>query len=113
MDFLVALPRTQRGRDSFIVVVDRFTKMAHFMAYHKTDDASHFGDLYFKEIIRLHGVSRTIVSDRDTKFLSHLWRRLWHLLETKLLYSNTCHPQSDGQIEITNRILSTLLRTLV
>jgi len=74
-----------------MVVVDRFSKMAHFVAYHKADNVSHVVDLYFKEIITLHGVPRTIVTDRDTKFLSHFWRSLWHLLGTKLLYSTTYH----------------------
>ena len=59
-----------------MVVVDRFTKMAPFVAYHKTDDATYVADLYFKKIIRPHGVPNTIMSDKDTKFLSHFWRSL-------------------------------------
>jgi hypothetical protein len=103
----------QRGGDSIFMVVDHLSKMSHFIPCHKSDNASYVANLFFTKIVRLHGVSNTIVSDRDTKFLSHFWRTLCLKLGTKLLFSTTCHPQTDGQTEVVNHTFSTMLRDVL
>lgn len=113
LDFVVGLPRTQRQKDSIMVVVDWFSKMSHFMPCAKTYDASQVSCIYFVEIVRLHGVPKSLTSNRDVKFVSHFWRTTWKRLGSWLNSSRSHHPQSYGQTEVTNRSLENLLRSLV
>ena len=102
-----------KGHDFILVVVDMFSKMIHFIPCNKTNDASHVAKLFFREVVKLHGLPSAIVSDRKVKFVSYFWNTLWKLFGTTLTFSYAFHSQTNGQIEIVNCSLGDMLRCLV
>jgi hypothetical protein len=110
MDFIVGLPRTRDGYDSIWVIVDRLTKVAHFIPVKTTYTGAKLAELYMSRIVCLHGVPKKIMSDRGTQFTSRFWGKLHESLDTKLNFSSAYHPQTDGQIERTNQIIEDMLR---
>jgi hypothetical protein len=110
MDFITGLSRTKSGYDSIWVVVDRLTKVAHFIPVKTTYTSARLAKIYMNRIVCLHGVPKSIVSDRGTQFTSHFWRQLHESLGTRLEFSTSFHPQTDGQTERVNQILEDMLR---
>ena len=110
MDFIVGLPRTRDGYDSIWVIVDRLTKVAHFIPVKTTYSGAQLAELYMSRIVCLHGVPKKIVSDQGTQFTSRFWKRLHESMDTKLNFGSAYHPQTDGQAERTNQVLEDMLR---
>jgi hypothetical protein len=96
MDFIVGLPRTAKGYDSIWVIIDRLTKIAHFLPVKVKYTVATYAELYIARILSLHGVPKTIVSDHGPQFVSKFWEELHKSLGTKLLHSSAYHPQSSG-----------------
>ena len=94
LDFVVGLPRSPSGKDAIWVVIDRLTNVAHFVPIKTTNSASDLIPLYIKEVVRLHGVPKSIVSNRDSKFVSNFWKSLHSALGTGLDLSTAFHPQT-------------------
>ena len=101
MDFVVGLPKTQKGHDLIWVIVDRLTKSAHFLAVKNTYTVAQYAQMYLDSIVALHGVPVSIVSDRGSQFTSRFWQKLQKAFGTKLDFSTAFHPQKNGQSERT------------
>ncbi|XP_061367196.1 uncharacterized protein LOC133310303 [Gastrolobium bilobum] len=99
MDFVVGFPRTQARFDSIWVIVNRLTKFAHFLPVRVNFSMEKLAKLYVDEIVRLHGIPVSIVSDRDPKFISRFWGALQQAFGTQLRLSTAYHPQTDGDKE--------------
>jgi hypothetical protein len=110
MDFIVGLPCTQAGYDSIWVIVDRLTKVAHFIPFKMTYSGAKLAELYMSRIMCLHGVPKKIRSNRGSQFTSKFWEKLHESMDTKLNFISAYHPQTDGQTERTNQILEDMLR---
>jgi hypothetical protein len=96
MDFIVGLLRTQSRYDSIWVIVDRLTKVAHFIPVKTTYSGLQLAELYMSRTVCLHGVLKKIVSDRGTQFTLRFWERLHETLETQLRFNSAYHPQTNG-----------------
>ena len=113
MDLITQLPRTQTGYDAIFVVVCRFTKMVHYIPCVTAVSAPQLATLFFREVVKHHGMPLSIVSDRDPRFTSLFWQSLWKTWGTKLAMSTAYHPQTDGQTERANRTLEDMIRHYV
>jgi transposase InsO family protein len=112
MDFVVGLPESE-GFNAIWVVVDRLTKMRHLVPCTDTVDGKKLGEMYVKEVFRLHGLPETIVSDRGPQFASEFWRHICDRLGIERRLSTAFHPQSDGQTERVNAVMEQYLRNFV
>jgi hypothetical protein len=109
----VITPRTGKKHDSFMVVVDKLTKAAHFIPLKTTHRARDVADIFLKEVAHFHGIPKTIVSNRDPKFTSNFWKGLFKRFRTNLNFSTMYHPESDAQTERVNRVIEDMLRMYV
>jgi hypothetical protein len=113
MDLITQLPLTRSGFDAVFVVVDKCSKMIHVIPTTTTVTAPELANLFFREIVRHHGLPASIISDRDPRFTSSFWSALWSRLGTQLAMSTAYHPQADGQTERANRTIEDMLRAYV
>ncbi|GKA90694.1 putative ribonuclease H-like domain-containing protein [Tanacetum coccineum] len=113
MDLVTKLPKSSSGYDKIWVVVDRLTKSAHFLPIQEDYKTEKLARIYINKIVARHGVLVSIISDRDGRFMSHLWQALQKALDTKLNMSTTYHPETDGQSERTIQTLEDMLRACV
>ena len=109
MDFVFGFPRTARGHNAVWAIVDRLTKSAHFLGMKTMDTTETLSQLYIREIVRLHEVPLSIMSDRDSRFVARFWQSLQQEMGTELHFSTTFHPQMDGQSERVIQVMEDML----
>ena len=107
------LPRTRTGNDGIWTIIDRFSKLAHFIPVRKKINAKHMVKLFMHNVFKYHGLPSSIISDRDPRMTSLFWRALFENMNTTLKFSSSFHPQTDGQLEIANSIVLDLLKCYV
>jgi hypothetical protein len=110
MDLITGLPKSSKHNDSIMVVVEKLSKDAHFLPIKSTCKVIDISSIFMKEIFRLHGIPKEIISNRDTKFTSSFWKYLFAGFETKFLFSIAYHPQTDRKTERLNLVLEDMLR---
>jgi hypothetical protein len=110
MDFVTGLSRTVCQKDAIWVIIDRLTKLVHFIPISEKDPLEKLSKIYVEEIVRLHGVPTSIVSDRDPRFTLKFWEQMQKQFGTTLRFNTTAHPQTDGESERVIQILEDMLR---
>jgi len=113
MDFIGPLPPSANGDNFLWVIIDRLTSLVHLVPIKTSTDATELAHRYIQEIVRLHSVAKSIVSDRDPRFTSKFWAEVNRILGTQLLMSTAFHPQTDGVTERANRTINAILRAVV
>ncbi|MCO5600095.1 hypothetical protein L7F22_054203 [Adiantum nelumboides] len=101
------------GHDGIWTIIDRFSKQAHFVPVKKTVKPDHLARLFVAQILRLHGMPETIISDRDPRFTSLFWKAIWENIGISLQFLSSFHPQTDGQSDIADSMVLDLLTSYI
>jgi hypothetical protein len=109
LDFITGLPKTRKQNDSIMVVIDKLSMFAHLIPIKSTFKAINIAEIFMKEIFRLHGILKMVISDRDVKFTSAFWKELFAGINTNLNFSMSYHLQTDGHTKRTNQIVEDML----
>ena len=110
MYFITGFPLTHKQRDPIMVVVDKLSKYAHFIPVNSTYKAVNIAEIFLKEMFLFHGLQKMVISDQDVKFMSNFWKSLFAGLETKINFSTSYHPETNGQTKRTNQVIEDMLR---
>jgi hypothetical protein len=110
MDFIIGLPRSTKQNDAIMVVVDKLSKVSHFIPIKSNCKEIYIANIFMKYTFIMHGMPKEIISDRDKKFISNFWKSLFVGFETKIFFSTSYHPQTDGKIDRVDQVLEDMLR---